>query len=67
MGHGASVPAPAGTPGTGVGITGAEDPRVVALRAEIDRLTRALRWLARNDANGWVREKVRDTLRASRT
>jgi hypothetical protein len=32
------------------------------LEAEVLRLQRALRWLARHDANGWIREKVKKTL-----
>lgn len=30
--------------------------------AEIERLTKGLRWLARNDANGWVKQKVEEVL-----
>ena len=47
----------------------ADEQEVVRLRAalaegvgEIDRLTKALRWLARNDANGWVKQKVEEVL-----
>lgn len=33
-----------------------------AAQREIERLRSALRWLARNDANGWIKDKVKETL-----
>lgn len=47
----------------------ADEQEMVVLRnglteatVEIERLEKALRWLARNDANGWIREKVKEVL-----
>jgi hypothetical protein len=37
--------------------------RAEAAEAEVARLEKALKWLARNDVNGWVKEKVTETLR----
>jgi len=47
----------------------ADQQELVTLRAglaeavvEIERLERALRWLGRQDANGWVKQKVNEVL-----